>query len=125
MRLAEESRGVEIHPARTLYDRFQYQGGYLPAMPLEEAVQGIDGRLVPFLPELHLGLGQEVLYGKGSGEKSVHSCYGVTHRHGVPCVSVISAPDGGEFMFLGFPLRLPVLDGHFHGYLYGYRPRIG
>ena len=125
MRLAEESRGVEIHSARTLYDRFQYQGGYLPAMPLEETVQRIDGRLVPFLPELHLGLGQEVLYGKGPGEKSVHPGYGVAHRHGVPRVPVIPAPDGGEFMFLGFPLRVPVLDGHLQGYLYGYRPRIG
>ena len=116
---------IEIHASGTLHDRLQDQRGDLVSLLLQQILQRTDRLLLPRFGELHGRLWQEVLHRQTSRKQAVHTSDRIANRHGMPCIAMIPAADRRKTMFLRLPLRLPILNGHLHRYLYRHRAAIG
>jgi len=112
---AQELRCIKAHAAGPLHDRFEDDGGDLVMVRRDQPAKRSD---LAFLPGAVAGRGRrlgEVVLGQYVCKEVVHPGIGIADRHGTGRVAMIAAPNREHLLLVQKPLRLPVLDRHFHG----------
>ena len=113
---------IKTHSSGSLHYRFENHSGQFIAMLIEQPPHRLIVGIVPFSAKLTLRRRREKTYRKGGAESPVHAGNGIAHRHGVPCVSMVSGANGGK---IGALRVVDSLHSHFHRHLGGYRTGIG
>ena len=118
MNRCQNLRGMELHPARTLYQRFHDDTGAFACMISQERIERGEFGICP-------GQGDNMLLRQQPREQRMHAFFGVADRHRADRVTMIGTLEGDE---LAAPRLAPVneiLQRHLHGDFDGYRARIG
>ncbi len=109
---------MEAHAAGALHQRLDDDAGDLVGVPLEQAVEGRDARLV--LRQL-----DDVMLGQKPAEQRVHAGVGIAHRHRAGGVAVIAARKARNFAARAHAAVEPELHRHLHGDLDRDRAGLG
>ena len=109
----------------------------LPAPPVPESMPPVLRDVLPIavgeatyllLSILLRNENEETVQNSGQAmpnQNAMHSGHGVTHRHGVPCVPMITGTYRNKIILALLALCIPILHSHLQRHFHGHRAGVG